>query len=245
MLSDRSECRVEQDFDSALPPGMQGVAAVESEWGQNARPRRVLSAELGRWNVTRRERHHNWIPLFAPMIATAILAITVWFQSGQLSATREADEDSQFRDVIKTVAQAHDTESEFTAFLLFKPFLTSKRYRDTTRQLIITILPKVELYDTFEDLLGSIFPNPTLADADSLARIARTQTRRLHSLDHRLEHLKHDPPIDGALKAHMEEDAVGHQRETLLDEMKLVNNYLGKAMSSPLAAAAIYPTTQR
>lgn len=200
MLSGRSECHVEHDFDSVMQPArMQGVPAADSEWDRAAGPGGVLSAALGRRNVPQRERHHMWIPLLAPMIATVILGITVWFQSGQLSATREANEDSQFREVIKTVAQAHDTESEFTAFLLFKPFLTSKRYRDTTRQLIITILPKVELYDTFEDLLRSLFPSPTFADADSLARIARTQTERLHSLDHRLEHLKHDPPIDGRL----------------------------------------------
>lgn len=218
-MSGGIEGRVEHDFDSAR---MQGIPAAESEWGRD---------------VHQRERRHFWIPLFAPMIAIVILAITVWFQAGQLSATREANEDAQFREVIKTVAQAHDTESEFTAFLLFKPFLNSKRYRDMTRQMIITILPKVELYDTFEDLLSSLFPNPTFADAQSLARIARTQTRRLHSLDHHLEHLKHDPPIDSALKAHMEEDAVGHQRETLLEEIRLVNNYLGKAMSSPTAGA--------
>jgi hypothetical protein len=233
-----SRLKLERDFDSVLKPtSVRQVAAVESEWGQDARPSRALSLELGRRNAPRRKRHHIWIPLFAPVIAIVILAITVWFQSGQLTATREANEDSQFREVIKTVAQAHNTESEFPAFLLFKPFLTSKRYRDTTRQLIITILPRVELYDTFEDLLRSLFPNPTLAEADSLARIARTQTRRLHFLDHRLEHLKHDPPIDGALKAHMEEDAVGHQREALLEEISLVNNYLGKAMSSPSAGA--------
>lgn len=238
MLSDRSECRVEQDFDSVLKPtSMQRVAAVESEWGRNVRPSRVVSVELGRRNVPQRKRRHIWIPLFAPMIAIVILAITVWFQEGQLSATREANEDAQFREVIKTVAQAHDTESEFTAFLLFKPFLNSKRYRDMTRQMIVTILPKVELYDTFEDLVSSLFPNPTFADAESLARIARAQTRRLHSLDHRLEHLKHDPPIDSELKAHVEEDAVGHQREALLEEISLVNNYLGKAMSSPSAGA--------
>jgi len=241
MLSDRSECRAEQDFDSGLKPAsMQRVAAVGSEQGQNARPSRVLSVDLGRSKVSQRQRRHGWIPLFAPMIAIVILAITVWFQHGQLSATREANEDAQFREVIKTVAQAHDTESEFTAFLLFKPFLNSKRYRDMTRQMIVAILPKVELYDTFEDLLSSLFPNPTFADAESLARVARAQARRLHSLDHRLEHLKHDPPIDGALKAHMEEDAVGHQREALLGEISLVNNYIGKAMPSPSAGSGSF-----
>ena len=233
MLSDRSESRLEGDFDSAVQPKTrQGVPIAASEWRQDGGASGAGSAEFGRRNVTGRERHRNWIPLFAPMIATVILAITVWFQSGQLSATREANEDAQFREVIKTVAQARDTESEFTAFLLFKPFLGSKRYRDTTRQMIITILPKVEVYDTFEDLLTSLFPDPTFADADGLARIGRTQTRRLHALNHRLEHLQHDPPIDGALKAHMEEDAIGHQRETLLDEIRLVNNDLVKAMSS-------------
>ena len=231
-----SHLKLEPDFDFVLKPtSMHRVAVVDSEWGQSARPSRAPSVEFGRRNVARQKRHHFWIPLFAPMIAIVILAITAWFQSRQLSATREANEDSQFREVIKTVAQAHDTESEFTAFLLFKPFLDSKRYHDMTRQMIITILPKVELYDTFEDLLSSLFPNPTFADAESLARIARMQTRRLHSLDHRLEHLKHDPPIDGALKARIEEDAVGHQRETLLEEISLINNYLGKTMSSPSA----------
>jgi hypothetical protein len=33
----------------------------------------------------------------------------------------------------------------------------------------------------------------------------------------------------------LEEDAIGHQRETLLDEIRLANNYLGIAMSSPPA----------
>jgi hypothetical protein len=95
----------------------------------------------------------------------------------------------------------------------------------------------VDLYDTYEDLLGSLFPNPNNADAASLARITRSQTRRLHYLDHRLEHLRNDPPIEGGLKAHVEEDTVAHQRETLLEEITLANNYLGKALSSPSGKA--------
>jgi hypothetical protein len=159
MLSGRPEYQEEHDFDSELrPAGTQGSVAATSKWRLDRGPSEVASTRLGKRIVPEPKRHRNWIPLVAPMIATVILAITVWFQSGQLSATREANEDAQFREVIKTVAQAHDTDSEFAAFLLFKPFLASKRYRDTTRQLIITILPRVELYDTFEDLLSPYSP---------------------------------------------------------------------------------------
>lgn len=172
-----------------------------------------------------------WIPLFAPVVATVILALTVWFQGRQLSVTRDANEDVQFRDALKTVAQARGTPGEFTALVLLKPFLNSPQHGDTARQLITSVLPEVQGYDTFEDLLVALFPDPARADADSLARIARAQQRRLHELDHRLEHLRNDPSQESSAKVAVEEDVIGHQRDERLQQIVLVNKLLVQAIA--------------
>lgn len=128
-------------------------------------------------NVLRNEGVKSWATILVPLLSIVTLAVTIWIQTDQLAITREANEDTAWREAVKSLSTAETTPNGIAAQTLLKPFLNSKRYHQQATELSRLALGQIASHDSFEDLFDSTFGEPSFADLSAITKV----NRALHS----------------------------------------------------------------
>jgi hypothetical protein len=134
-------------------------------------------------SLSRYEGLKSFATLVVPLISIVTLGITVYIQSAQLTETRnqlavsrEANEDTQWREAMKTYAEA-GKEGNFVAGVaaaaMMKNFLHSPRYGSQARDMALLLMPKIADMDSFVDLFTAVIGNPTPADLEAMITLSR------------------------------------------------------------------------
>jgi hypothetical protein len=109
--------------------------------------------------ATRSESMRFWVPIMAPLITAAALVLTFVLQLNQFKennkAQREANEDTQWRQMLSNVKSTTGPEGVFGLTLL-KSFLDSERYRNQAREIAVLRLAHTADPDSFQVLFPDI-----------------------------------------------------------------------------------------
>lgn len=122
----------------------------------------------------RSERLKEYVSLLAPIVSVIALAATLIVQGWQFSRTekdkREAAEDAQWADTVKTLSQ--NSKLSPSAMTL-NPFLKSPKYRDLARSTAIGLLATTSDPVLFTDLFGAAFVPVDWNNLDPVLKLDR------------------------------------------------------------------------
>jgi hypothetical protein len=183
------------------------------------------------------EQLKSWATIIVPLLTLLTLAVTIWMQSAQLTATREANEDLQWREAIKSLSSSQSGISGVAAVAMLKPFLIqSGRYQQHARDLGLTILPQIVEPGGFRDLLDTIVDHLTWNDIGTLTKINRSLVQHFKQLDDSLEQFKKQGPptlprisSTGQLMPSARE-VVAVERDGTLDEIQYVSRRMAELL---------------
>jgi hypothetical protein len=137
----------------------------------------------------RHERSENireYVTLLSPIISVVTLAATLLVQGWQFSQSekdkREATEDSQWEETVKTISQ--DNKLAPTVIAL-NPFLKSPRYGDLAKATAVQLLANGDDGALFRDLFGAAFVPVSWNNFDLVIRVNRALLTRELPLDNK------------------------------------------------------------
>jgi hypothetical protein len=160
--------------------------------------------------LLRYEEVKSWATILVPFLSIATLAVTVYIQAAQLKATREANQDTQWRETIKNVLSQLSRPTTVSAdpslaMSLLEPYTSDERFgRDATR-LGINLLTAVPSSDRFKDFFLSHHIGESWSDLQLLTGLGRDLFNNLSELDNRIRELNHSPVFEVAREATVED----------------------------------------
>jgi Pentapeptide repeats (8 copies) len=138
-------------------------------------------------SAPKRERSESlkeYVSLLAPIVTILTLAATLIVQGWQFSQSekdkREAAEDAQWADAVKTISQNSKLAPTVIAI---NPFLKSPRYRDPAKAYAVQILANSSDEILFADLFGAAFVPASWNTLDQVLRLDRALRTRQQPLD--------------------------------------------------------------
>lgn len=160
-----------------------------------------LLNEIG--SAQKRERSENrkeYVTLLTPIVTIFTLAATLIFQGWQFSQSerdkREASEDAQWADAIKTISQ---NDKLTPTVIALNPFLKSPRYTELARATALQLLANSNDQNTFTDLFGAVFVPVGWNNIDQLVKLNRALLARERPLRDRTYDSKKDTNDDTKL----------------------------------------------
>jgi hypothetical protein len=154
------------------------------------------------------ERWKSLATLLVPLLTVMTLFVTVFIQYLQITVTREANEDTQWRESMKTFASTvtQNTLSDVASTAVLKPFFHSERYKSQAYDVSFLLFSRMGSLEGFRDLYTAAFGVPSwdnIADVTRVARIVDVQLTRIRNIitaleadPKRLERTKAPTPFD-------------------------------------------------
>jgi hypothetical protein len=140
----------------------------------------------------RYEEPKSWATLLVPLLSILTLAVTVYMQSNQLQATREAEQDKQWLENVKNVLAQLDKKPQQVsdpaiASALLEPYAADKRFGTHARQLTIELLTRVPSAERFSDYFVSHHIGEQWSDVQLLTTVSREIFANLNEIELRLQ----------------------------------------------------------
>lgn len=130
----------------------------------------------------RLERLKSWSTFLVPVVSIVTLLATIIIQSLQLSATRQQNEDTQWRELLSSLNVANkDYAADVTVAPRLLSFLNSERYREQARRISIRLLGQITNEAGFKFLFHTLMASEK--DLESIISIARTLTGTKFSIE--------------------------------------------------------------
>jgi hypothetical protein len=142
--------------------------------------------------LLRYEEFKAWATLIVPFLSIATLAVTIFIQSAQLNATREANEDTQWRETVKNVLSQLNKPSSVVAdpalaMSLLEPYAANNRYQKDAIFLSVELLSRVPSSDRFVDYFQSHQLGEKQSDIPFLTMLGRELYSNLAEVNYRLQ----------------------------------------------------------
>jgi len=192
---------------AALKSGtIEDIEKATSIAKQASEIRKVLSDSSNQPKLVRYEEFKAWAALLVPFLSIATLALTVYIQAAQLKATREANQDTQWRETQKNVLSQLSRPSTVIAdpsmaMSILEPYLSDDRFGRDAKLLAINLLSSVPSSDRFKDFFLSHHIGEASSDAHLLETLGRDLYNNLVELDERISEANHAPILDAARNA--------------------------------------------
>lgn len=147
-------------WDKALQDSdLNALQQTSTIWQSTAGAERTDAELRNVRKVARSEAVRFWISVLAPLISAAALVGTLIFQIHEFSENarlqREAAEDAQYRDALKTIQDPHTMNAEI-GFPEFESFFDSPRYGKQVYQIAISLLPHTTEPGSFDSLFAVV-----------------------------------------------------------------------------------------
>ena len=121
-----------------------------------------------------------WAPLLT-LVATVVVAAVTLIYQGKLQ--REASEDAQWREALKSVSFADQASSQAGIFAM-QGFFSSPRYAAQARTIASVLLTNVANVNAFDEVMSRMGPHTDSSNFEDLSSIAQTlgfaQRARFH-----------------------------------------------------------------
>jgi hypothetical protein len=145
---------------------------------QTAEIQKATSDRTNQPKLARYEEVKTWAALLVPFLSIATLAVTVYIQAAQLKATREANQDTQWRETVKNVlSQLNKPPSVVAdpalAMSLLEPYTSNDRFGREATLLAIHLLSTVPSSERFKDFILSHHVGENWSDARLLTDLDR------------------------------------------------------------------------
>jgi hypothetical protein len=138
-------------------------------------------------SAPKRERSESlkeYVSLLAPIFTIITLAATLLVQGWQFSRSekdkREAAEDAQWADTVKTISQ---NSKLAPAVIALNPFLKSPKYGDLARATAVQLLANTNDQVLFNDLFGAAFTPVSRNNLEQVLKLDRALSTRERPLD--------------------------------------------------------------
>jgi hypothetical protein len=152
----------------------QNLSEIEGREREKANQKRVLSMEA--WK--------SFATVTVPLLTLVTLAITVYMQNSQISAAREANEDTQWRQALKSFSVVHnDPLADLTADAGLKSLYTSSRYAGQAYAMTSIMLGHMGDMEGFRDLYSSAYGSAGWPNIATVADIARGLAKNYWDID--------------------------------------------------------------
>ncbi len=244
--SDRAQ-KLQEKFNNALSE--QGPLTLElaSTWQAVAEAEKVETEIANATKVARFEKLKFWIPIIVSLVSTGALVATVAFQVFQFREntrlTKEAAEDTQWREALRSAKETKGPEGAFGVTLL-KSFFDSNRYAKASREVATQILGHMGDEDVFNLAFPEIMARTAWWNVGDVAMISKELQGAYRSVDgdfqrlaeHR-ENLKRNGPPEQAgqrLKSTDRQfDLLTHEKETFNNEIVRVSAAVVRLLRLP------------
>jgi uncharacterized protein YjbI with pentapeptide repeats len=194
-----------------------------------------------------------WLPISVPMLSTLILAGTLAFQVRQFEATTETQaasarenrkfqektaEDAQWRDAIRTLADAKTQESTLAGVTFLRSFLRSPAYRTDARNLAFNYLLQAKNYKAFEPLFNTVKELPTWESFDDYIQLDRLVSDNYDAAFFALKNpMPNGSSKDGANRT-ASRAAIEARRDELSKELELISSQIAIILRTPRSSSA-------
>jgi hypothetical protein len=209
-----------------------------------------LKTEADISSIRRNERFETarlWLPISVPFLSTIILAGTLIFQVRQFSVTttmqKEAAEDNrrfqaktaedaEWREAIRTLADAKTPESTLAGVTSLRIFLKSPTYKVPARELAFHYLIQTETTDSFKPMFNAIMDIPTWDSLDDYVQINRLLGAAYDNGARQIANLENDNSKSKG-KAGVPKSVLQAQENQLYDDLSLTSTQIATILRSP------------
>ncbi|MGE5147365.1 MAG: hypothetical protein ACM3N5_11485 [Candidatus Eiseniibacteriota bacterium] len=122
----------------------------------------------------RLESVKSWSAMLVPIVSLLALFATIYVQSIQLQATRQQNEDTQWRDFLNSLKGSSEAfNSDLTAAPRLRSFFESERYGDQAHDIAGQLLGHLSNFIGFKDIYGSIYGSIKSDNVQAIIKLAR------------------------------------------------------------------------
>jgi len=152
------------------------VEELASSWRAIAEVEKAESDVARAREVDRFEKLKFWVPIIASLISTMALVATVIFQVYQFREntrlSKEAEEDTQWRETLNRVKVTQGPEGAF-GIMMLKTFFDSSRYGRQSREVGTRVLGHMGDEDTFDLLFEAIMDHTDWSNSKDVAVVSK------------------------------------------------------------------------
>jgi len=218
---DRAQ-RLRERFQNALDEPEAPISELAATWKTLAEAEKVESEILNAGKSSRFERLKFWIPIVVSLVSTGALVATVIFQVFQFREntrlTKEAAEDTQWREALKSARVTSGPEGAFGVTLL-KSFFDSPRYGEASREVATQILGHMADEDVFNSAFSEVVARTRWWNIKDIALISKQLQDGFFTVTEKLDRLTERR---NAIKASVPPDQVDHRLKSTDDEVELL-----------------------
>jgi hypothetical protein len=247
-LKELKQSSMQRALTSGTLDDMEKTASI---WKMAAEREKAAVDANNQARVLRLQQFQSMATGLVPFLSLLTVAITVWVQSAQVTATRQANEDTQWRDAMKAISTSASRRGSpiesIVANTSLKPFFSSLRYGRPARELALQLLGQTASLGSFEDLFHSAIPRPAWDNVDDLVKVNRTLFSGFNQVDAQLDETNareaqeqqtagvgaaRQTPPSSAIGALAKDEIIFHRNE-LIDELIFVSSKIADILHSP------------
>jgi len=170
---DQLESRLVTQLGTASTPG--DIEKVSAALNNVVDAKKADKDYANASKTTRIDSVKDVATILVPVISLLTVAATVISQNEQTRATRDAGEDTEWREALAAISKdmlnPRSPAIAYDAITRLKPFFRSERYGTDARDFSVLILGKFTDNEIFSDLFAATFPDPHLRDLRALSHI--------------------------------------------------------------------------